>query len=193
MFGCYTPKPQSIARVFAPQPTVSRIWFNAWDSVPERELRYLAFDESHTPVLRPYPRLLMPSISFPGTQSNEPWLFSCCSMKGVAEVTVCQDVSLGHRPIIGMQLQYIGGHRACVGQFRFDKDLRKIRIEGAGALYIGSRKTEQGFLYVAKFTVALPADDGGELVWTDFHWDGNLEWWFSSRHCKIRKAYDTES
>lgn len=66
-------------------------------------------------------------------------------MKGVAEVTVCQDVSLGHRPIIGMQLQYIGGHRACVGQFRFDKDLRKIRVEGAGSFTTDSPETMGGY------------------------------------------------
>lgn len=187
MFGCYTPRPADLTRIFAPQPTGSRVWFNAWDSVPGRELRYLAFDKSHPPVKRPYPRSLMPNIPFPGTMSNEPWLFSCCSTKGVVEVTVCQDVSLGHRPIIGMQLRYTSGHRACVGQFRFDMVLRTIQV-GAGVLYIGSRRTKQRFLYVANVTVAPPADGGCEVEWTDFCRDGNLEWWFSSRHSIVRKT-----
>lgn len=196
MFGCYTPRPDSIdiTRVFAPRPTGSRVWFNVWDSVPEREVRYLALDESPLlPVKRRHPRSLMPTIPFPGTQSNEPWLFSSCSMKHVAEVTICQDASLGHRPIIGMQLGYIGGHRACVGQFRFDMVLRTIRVEGTETLYIGSRRTKLRFMYVASVTVAPPADDGGELAWTDFHGEGKLEWWFSSRHSIVRKTSDTES
>lgn len=194
MFGCYTPRPERIdlTRIFTPLPTVSRFWFNVWDSVPERDLRYVGFDESLPPIKRPCPRSLMPNIAFPGTQSNEPWLFSCCSMKGVAEITICQDVSLGHRHVIGMQLEYIGGHRACVGQFRFDMDLRTIRVDGARALYIGSRATKQRFKYVADVTATPPADDGGELIWTGFHWDEKLEWWFSSRHCIIRKTCDTE-
>lgn len=192
MFGCYTPRPGSVdlTRIHTPSRTQSRVWFNAWDSIPEKEVEYLAFDRSCLPIKQPYPSSLMPTTPFSGTQSNEPWLFSFCSMKDVSEIIICRDVSIGHRPIIGMQLRYAGGHRDCVGQFRFDMDLEKIQVDEGRDLHIGSQRTKERFLYVVEVTMDS-SPNWGELAWIHIQKDANLEWWFSSRHCIVRTALDT--
>ena len=190
MFGCYTPRPGILdfRIICRPVQSQSRIWFNAWDSIPERQVKYVAFDESCAAVKRLYPTSLMPTIPFTGTQANEPWLFSSCSTNGASEIVICRDTSVGHRPIIGMLLRYVNGHTACVGQFRFDMSLETIRIEVDGVIYLSSQRTEQRFLYVSDVTVDPPSSDTCGRSWLDIHRDGLLEWWFSNRHTIVRYA-----
>jgi hypothetical protein len=54
--------------------------------------------------------------------------FSCCNMQGVTQITLCKDAYVSHKPILGMLLQYIDGHRTCLGQFRFDMALEAILV-----------------------------------------------------------------
>ncbi len=110
-------------------------------------------------------------------------------MKGVLEITLCKDVSLSYRPIIGMLLWYADGHRACVGQYRFDMALESIRFKEGMILYLGSQRTAKRYLYVADVKV-YPPFDPGKLAWIDVDWNGSLEWWFSDHHCIV---YSVES
>lgn len=165
----------------------SRVWFNAWDSIPEKQIKYLALDEIPPTTKTPYPSSLLSTTPFTGTQSNEPWYFSSCSLEGTEEIIVCRDTSLRHKPIIGLQLQYVTGHKTCVGQFRFDMALETIRVEVDMAIYISSSSTEQRFPYVSDVT-ADPPLEGGELKWIKVHRDGVLQWWFSSRQTRVCKS-----
>ncbi len=111
----------------------------------------------------------MPTSPFTGTQSNEPWFFSSCGVKDISEVTICRDVSLSHRPVTGMLLRYASGHRACLGQFRFNMALEEMQIKDGGVLlHIGSRRTAERYMYVAEVTVQLPPDRG-EASWIHVH------------------------
>ncbi|POR36086.1 Uncharacterized protein TPAR_03705, partial [Tolypocladium paradoxum] len=105
------------------------------------ELKHTAFEKSSTPVKRVPPSSLLPTTPFKGTQSNEPWFFSSCSMKDIAEIAVCRNIFMSHRPIIGMLLRYTSGHKASLGQFRFDMALEKIRgEEGKGYMLAAKDK-----------------------------------------------------
>lgn len=188
LFGCHTPTTGTIQleRMHTPPQTKSRIYFNAWDSLPEKEVRYLAFQGTEVPTVRNYPEPLLPTMPGPYTTSNEPWFFSTCNIRGSTEITLCKDASLGHTPIIGMLLRYADDHRACVGQFRFDMALETIRVEQDMVLYLGSRRTTKLYLYVAEVTVCPPFDP--DLTWINIPWERSLEWWWSSRHCIVRLA-----
>ncbi|KAH7169755.1 uncharacterized protein B0J16DRAFT_276889 [Fusarium flagelliforme] len=172
-------------RIYAPPPDGSRIYFNTWDSVKEKSIKYMAFDEIQRPLHRPFPSSLMPRSPYFFTQSNEPWVVSYSNMEGIEEVTLCRDVLVSHKPIIGMLLQYADGHRDCLGQFRFDKALESIRVDQSMNLHIGSRRTTKSFLYVADILTSPPSGRG-ELFWVEASWDGVLEWWSSPRHSVLR-------
>jgi hypothetical protein len=113
-------------------------------------------------------------------------------MKDVAEITLCTDISLHHKPIIGMQLRYTDDHRACLGQFRFDMDLETIQLKRGIGLYIGGQRTRKSFLYVAK-VVVYPPSDRSKLSWIEIRLHNTLEWWFSSRHSVIRHNSSIEN
>jgi hypothetical protein len=105
-------------------------------------------------------------------------------MQGVTQITLCKDAYASHEPILGMLLQYIDGHRTCLGQFRFDMALEAILVNQTSALHIGSGRTETSLPYVAKVTIGQP--DRVDLAWLDINWDGKLEWWFSNRQTVLR-------
>ncbi len=187
MFGCYSPPVQGVefACIHTPPRRESRVYFNTCDSLPDKEIKYLAFEDISHPAVRPYPESLVPASPFSGTQYNEPWFFSSCSLKGVIEITLCRSSSLSYTPISGMLVQYTDGHRACLGQLRFDWALETVHMEQNTGLYIGSGRTRKRFAYVAEVT-AHPPSDRSKLSWMDVHWDEILEWWFSSRHSIVR-------
>jgi hypothetical protein len=108
-------------------------------------------------------------------------------MKEAIEVTLCRDVSLGYRPIVGTLVQYMDGHRACLGQFSLDWTLETIQVERGRGLHIGSGRSKKQFAYVADVMVDPPSDRD-ELSWIDIPWDGTLEWWFSPRRCILRRS-----
>lgn len=151
----------------------------------------MAFETRSPPAKRPRPGSLTPATPFSGTQSNEPWFFSSCSVNDITEITLCRDISLCHKPIIGMQVLYSSGHKACVGQFRFDRTFERITVEeGCKGLHIG-QMTKDRFLYVADVMVYPPCNPS-KLCWVYMHWGGDLEWWFSSRQCFVRYACPEE-
>ncbi len=97
---------------------------------------------------------------------------------------LCKDLSLNCKPIIGMLLRYMDGHRVCVGQFRFDMTLETISVQDGTTVYFGSQRTRNRYLYVAQVTIYPPSDV--ELTWISIGSEQNLEWWFSSRHTIVR-------
>lgn len=151
----------------------------------ERSIRYLAFEGIQSPIQRPFPSSLVPNSPYFWTQSNESWFVSSCNMEGIVDVTLCRDISLAHKPILGILLGYEHGHRDCLGQFRHDKFLQKIRVDQTTHLYIGSRRTTRSFLYVADLLTSPPAGRA-ELSWMEVSRDGTLEWWSSLRHSILR-------
>lgn len=106
-------------------------------------------------------------------------------MEGVVHVTLCREVSLAHKPMLGMLLEYENGHRDCLGQFRYDKLLQKVRVDQTTKLYIGSRRTTRSFLYVAD-VLTFPPTGRDESLWIEVSWHGTLEWWSSLRHSILR-------
>ena len=125
-----------------------------------------------------------PTTPAPFTTSNGPWFVSACNTGGVVEIMLCKDFSLDNKPIIGMLLRYMDGHRVCVGQFRFDTTLETIPVEQGTTLYIGSRTTATEFLYVAHVSTH-PTSDAG-LTWNGLGWGRDLEWWFSHFQTIVR-------
>ncbi|KAH7219632.1 hypothetical protein DER44DRAFT_879520 [Fusarium oxysporum] len=145
------------------------IWFNDWTSVHPKLLRYLAFDGLTPPVRRPSPHLYQTlRTSGPRTPSH----------------------AYDHRPITGILLEYENGHRECLGQFRFDKALKQMRVEHTTDLYIGSLRTTCSYLYVADIATCPPHGYGG-LAWMRVSRHGTLEWWSSLRHSIVRYTSTT--
>ncbi|KAI5456088.1 hypothetical protein BGZ63DRAFT_367870, partial [Mariannaea sp. PMI_226] len=125
---------RALDQILAPAPDGSRIYYSACDSVLGKSIRYLAFKGIQSPIQRAFPPSLIPNSPFFWTQSNEPWFVSSCNMEGIVHVTLCRDVSVAHKPILGILLDYENGHRDCLGQFRYDKLLQKVRVSWHGTL-----------------------------------------------------------
>lgn len=111
-------------------------------------------------------------------------------MEGIVDMTLCRDTTCDHRPITGILLKYENGHRECLGQFRFDKALEKLRVEHVTDLYIGSTRTKSSYLYVADI-ITSPLHDCGGLRWMRVSPHGTLEWWSSHRHSIVRYTSTT--
>ncbi|OIW33929.1 hypothetical protein CONLIGDRAFT_667147 [Coniochaeta ligniaria NRRL 30616] len=185
LFGASSTTTLKFITVHKPSRKGSRIWFNAWDSVQERRLKYMAFEDGPL-VERLPPSLLTPPVAdLPHTQYNEPWFFSSCSLKDIVGVTVCRDTSLSHQPILGILLLHKGGHKTSLGRFRFDQAIKQVQVEECCCLHIGSRRTDEGFPYVADVTVYPQSECLSSIV---LHSGDVLEWYFSNRHCIVRKA-----
>ncbi|KAF5543875.1 hypothetical protein FPHYL_11158 [Fusarium phyllophilum] len=125
LFGTSGP-PESclvLERILTPAQSGTKIWFNDSSSVQSKSLRYLACDVIEPPSQRPFPASLVPNAPYFWTTSTEPWFVKSCSMAGLMNITLCRDTTLAHRPIIGILIEYDGGHRECLGQFRFDRTL----------------------------------------------------------------------
>ncbi|KPM34085.1 hypothetical protein AK830_g12489 [Neonectria ditissima] len=176
---------RALDKILTPARDGTQIYFNVSDSVTEGLIRYLAFDGVQSPVQRPFPPSLVPNSPFFWTQSNEPWFVSSCDMEGIVELTLCRDLSLTHKPILGILVKYENGHRDCLGQFRYDKLLERVRVDRTAELYIGSRRTARSFLYVVDVLTSPPADRE-ELFWMEISRGGTMEWWSSLRHSVVR-------
>ncbi|KAL7762651.1 hypothetical protein ACKLNR_009186 [Fusarium oxysporum f. sp. zingiberi] len=192
LFGTSGP-PESclvLDKILTPAPNGTQIWFNDSTSVHPKSLRYLAFDGLMPPVQRPFPPSLIPNPPYFWTQNTESWFVSSCSMEGIVDMTLCRDTAFDHRPITGILLEYENGHRECLGQFRFDKALKKVRVEHTTDLYIGSLRTTCSYLYIADIATS-PLHDYGGLAWMRVSRHGTLEWWSSLRHSIVRYTSTT--
>jgi hypothetical protein len=111
-------------------------------------------------------------------------------MEGIVDMTLCGDTAFDHRPITGILLEYENGHRECLGLFRFDKALKKVRVEHITDLYIGSLRTTCSYPYIADIATSPLHDDRG-LAWMQVSRHGTLEWWSSLRHSIVRYTSTT--
>ncbi|CAF3458625.1 unnamed protein product [Fusarium graminearum] len=182
LFGTSGPPESCLAldRILTPAPDGTQIWFN--DS---KSLRYLAVDGLGPPIRRSFPPSLMPNSPYFWRHNMESWFVSSCSMEGIVDMTLCRDMAHAHRPIAGILLEYENGHRECLGQFRFDKALEKVRLEHATDIYIGSSRTARSHLYVAHIGTS-PLQDSEGLWWMRISLHGMLEWWSSFWHSIMR-------
>jgi hypothetical protein len=183
LYGCYLPLSpnKELIRIHAPPKSDSRIYFNTPDSLPtENRIRYMAFERTQHPILQPYPESLITKSQCPWTQYNELWFHSSCTMDDVAQITVCRDVSLHHRPIVGMLVVDSHAHTSCLGQFRFDRSLECISPVRGKMLYFRAKRTKERFLYLASVWTNSPADSS-EMFLLPVPLKGTLDWWFSHR------------
>ncbi|KAM6512343.1 hypothetical protein FSOLCH5_010058 [Fusarium solani] len=178
-----------------PSQEGSRIYFNKIGPENEPSVRYIACDKAFEEPIRKLdlglgPRTLDPPV-FP---SQNPWFASRCSLEGVKEVTLCRDVSLSHRPVIGMLVQYTDGHRECLGQFRFDRALKTIQADQSGGLHISLQIMEdlvmedEDSTYVADvygFPLGDPSICPENESWVEASWSGTLEWKFRWAECTV--------
>ncbi|RBR03810.1 uncharacterized protein FIESC28_11681 [Fusarium coffeatum] len=187
LFGTSGPPESCLAldRILTPAPNGTQIWFNDSTSVYPKSLRYLAVDGLAPPVQRPFPPSLIPNPPYFWTHNTESWFVSSCSMEGIVDMTICRDTAFDHRPITGILLEYENGHRECLGQFRFDKTLKKMPVQHTRDLYISSLRTTRSYLYVADITTSPPHGYGG-LSWMQVSRYGTLEWWSSFHHSIVR-------
>ncbi len=188
--------PLEFRRVHVPPQTGTRIWYNTQESIDDRQVKYMAFEEAVVPSVKlPFPDLPMPVEPLLASgQKGPPWFFSSCSTTDVEEITLCRDVSLRHQPIIGILLQYMGGRRVSLGEFRFDRALQKIQLENTNGLHIGSQ-TNGRYLYVGDVR-ATPPLERSTLFWIYLRRGDDLDWWFSHSHCVVRvvrKAFPEEA
>ncbi|RGP65401.1 hypothetical protein FSPOR_7331 [Fusarium sporotrichioides] len=167
-------------------PQGSQIYINHWTYDFIDQVRYIAFSEVvSTQEERPIPSSLVPDFPSACTRANGPWFKSSCSMKDISEITLCRDSSLAHKALIGMLVYYDNGHRECVGRFRFDKTLEKLRLDSNTDLYVGSGRNIWDFLYVEQI-LTYPRFEKAHLRWMKFTRDGILEWWSSYQHSVLR-------
>ncbi|CCT69648.1 uncharacterized protein FFB20_10513 [Fusarium fujikuroi] len=187
LFGTSGPPESCLAleRMVTPAESGTTIWFNDSSSVQSKSLRYLACDVTEPASQRPFPASLVPNAPCFWTTSTEPWFVSSCSMEGLVAMTLCRDTALFYRPIIGILVEYENGHRECLGQYRFDRTLAKLRLDHATDLYIGSLRTIRSYLYVAEITTSPPYESGISS-WMRVSRHGRLEWWSSLRHSIVR-------
>ncbi|KAH8891427.1 hypothetical protein GQ53DRAFT_841379 [Thozetella sp. PMI_491] len=140
-------------------------------------IRPMPFDDGKVPMTRSYPRSLVPDSPRPSAEGQY-WLFSSCVLKDVISLTVCRDISLEHKPVIGILVHYRDGHRACVGQFRFDKTMEHVPVDHE--FYIQFER-KPDWRYVAQVVTCPPdAED-----WIKAKAGGKLEWWFTQYQCIV--------
>ncbi|KAM0434010.1 hypothetical protein ACHAPT_003954 [Fusarium lateritium] len=168
-------------RMMKPSQHGSRIYFNKVGPENDTFIRRIACDEEFE---RPLQRsTLVNSQVDPSVRDENPWFASRCGLQDVKEVTVCRDVSVPHKPIIGMLIQYLDGHRDRLGQFRFDRALETTQAERSRGLYIGLQRMPDT-TYVADVR-AFPPEDPGKLSWVEASWSGTLEWKFKRADCAV--------
>ncbi|KAI8714701.1 hypothetical protein NCS52_01190500 [Fusarium sp. LHS14.1] len=135
---------------------------------------------------RPGPRSLDP----PHINHKNPWFTSRCALEGVKDVTLCRDVSLSHRPVIGMLVQYTDGHQERLGEFRFDRPLKTIQAEQSGGIHIDLQRMEdEESTYVEDvrgFPIGDPSVCPEDESWIELSWSGTLEWKFRWADCIVK-------
>ncbi|RSL62658.1 hypothetical protein CEP54_005590 [Fusarium duplospermum] len=178
--------------ILRPSQQGSRIYFNKVGPENETSVRFIACDEPFKPPIQRWlPPRPAPTITDPPflNLDKNPWFASRCNLEGVKEVTLCRDVSLSHRPVIGILVQYTDGHRECLGQFRFDRSLETIQADQSGGLHIDLQEIEdEDSMYVVDvrgFPLGDPSVCPGNESWVEAPWSGTLEWKFRREDCKV--------
>lgn len=106
-------------------------------------------------------------------------------MDGALEITICRNLEFIRKPITAILVEYEDGHRECLGQFRFDKSLEKLRVDAKTDLYFGTGRTMWGSYYVEQI-LTYPQLEKQWLRWMRVSREGILEWWSSYQHSVLR-------
>ncbi|KAJ4017911.1 hypothetical protein NW766_003984 [Fusarium irregulare] len=168
-----------------PAADVTQVFFNEYRHVSLDCVLHMSADGAEQNLTPNRPPLEVEDFPTVCTKKNGPWFKSSCSTQGIIGITLCRDLARAHKPIIGLLAEYENDHRECLGQFRFDKSLEKVRLDLDTDFYVGTGRNIWSFMYVSQI-VHFPQLDKTHLRWTKIPRDGILEWWSSYRHSLLR-------
>lgn len=180
-----------LSPVMKPSQQGSRIYFNKVGPASEPVVRFLASDEAFEKPIRnlqpqPGPRTRDP----PHINRKNPWFTSRCTLERVKDVTLCRDVSLSHRPVIGMLVHHTDGHQERLGEFRFDRALKTIQADQSGGLHIDLQRMEDEESTYVEDVRGFPIGDPSVCLedesWIEVSCSGTLEWRFRWQDCTVK-------
>ncbi|KAH7185200.1 uncharacterized protein B0J16DRAFT_125215 [Fusarium flagelliforme] len=171
--------------ILMPSPEPTQIFFNEYRHVSLDYVRHMAADGAKEDLNPHWPPLDVEDFPAVCTKKSGPWFKSSCSTQGIIGITLCRDLARAHKPIIGLLAEYKNGHRECLGQFRFDKSLEKVRLDLDTDFYVGTGRNIWSFMYVSQI-LTLPQLDKTHLRWTKISRDSILEWRSSHCHSLLR-------
>ncbi|KAI0172798.1 hypothetical protein GGR52DRAFT_546135 [Hypoxylon sp. FL1284] len=119
----------------------------------------------------------------PRSLSLEICFYSAAPMSNVVEVTPCCLETVGTSAIIGLLLLYDNGNRSSVGEVRLDLLRDPVQVDRSEKMIL-EFSSQKGYPYVSN--IRSSHVNSGPFSGLDVSWTGHLEWWFSSRQCKIR-------
>jgi hypothetical protein len=101
---------------------------------------------------------------------------TACSLDGISEIQPC--IKQGAIPrIIGLKVNYLNGHRECLGSYRLDLAAEPISACGSDNLYVRYAQ----FARQGPNITAISLESPGEVNnpgWISIPLSGVLEWWF---------------
>lgn len=171
--------------ILYPSSDPTQVFFNEYRHVSLDWVRHIAADGAEQNLDPHRPPLEVEDFPTVCTKKNGPWFKSSCSTQGIIGITLCRDLARSHKPIIGLLAEYENHHRECLGQFRFDKSLEKVRLDLDTDFYVGTGRNIWSFMHVSHI-LPLPQVDKTHLRWMKISRDGLLEWWSSHCHSLLR-------
>jgi hypothetical protein len=106
----------------------------------------------------------------------ELFCYSVANLEGVTHVRPCRRADV----VTGMVLVYRNGTRASLGWVSLDRLGEPKAVDNFG-MWIAVTKSNLDFPRVTGIFYSRP-EDGKYL---HVRWHGKLEWWFSTRQCKL--------
>lgn len=168
-----------------PTTDATQVFFNEYRHISLDCVLHMSADGAEENLTPNRPPLEVEDFPTVCTKKDGPWFKSSCSTQGIIGITLCRDLARAHKPIIGLLAEYENDHRECLGQFRFDKSLEKVRLDLETGFYVGTGRNIWSFMYVSQI-LDFPQLDKAHLRWTKIPRDGILEWWSSYRHSLLR-------
>jgi len=129
------------------------------------------------------PVIPMPMSPYPEAISLTHYFYTYAALQNVDRITPCESKVAGKRSIIGLLFHYSDGKRACVGQFRLDWAATPLAVADGSILWL-SFDSKDGYPFVDGVGVSCPPKAKSEEC-LYISWDGQLEWWFEDRQCKV--------
>ncbi|TKW56476.1 hypothetical protein CTA1_2099 [Colletotrichum tanaceti] len=112
----------------------------------------------------------------PPKSSANPVIRTACSLDGISEIQPCiRQATIPH--VVGIKVDYINGHRECIGEFRLDLTAEPISTCGSDTLFVRYAKFTPYVFGITAITFQDPGETGG-VGWKAIPLSGTLEWWF---------------
>ncbi|WQF89483.1 hypothetical protein CDEST_14497 [Colletotrichum destructivum] len=141
----------------------TRVYFNSWDH-PDGQagVHHLALEKSYdnndvAPITLKLPTAVekVPAQTSPGTLRR-----TACSLDGISEIQPCiRQAAISH--VIGIKVNYINGHRECLGQFLLDLAAEAISTCGSDTLFVRYARFTSNILGITAITLQDPGESGG--------------------------------